>query len=41
VNTFEHPNNLTIKEKELDEVKASMIHIFPPHSVSILELYGQ
>jgi alpha-L-arabinofuranosidase len=40
-NTFEHPNRITIKKQELDGVKPSMTHIFSPHSVSILELYGQ
>jgi hypothetical protein len=40
-NTFEPPNRITIKKQELDGVKPSMTHIFSPHSVSILELYGQ
>ena len=38
-NTFENPDNVTIKEKEINDVSISMAFIFPPHSMRILELY--
>jgi len=38
-NTFEEPENITIKEKTLEGMNSLMIHSFPPHSVTILELY--
>lgn len=40
-NTFEHPDRIGIKETVLPDARASMLYQFPPHSVTILELYKQ
>ncbi|HEX9971409.1 MAG TPA: alpha-L-arabinofuranosidase C-terminal domain-containing protein [bacterium] len=38
-NTFENPDNVTIKEKEVKNISSPMTYIFPPHSVTILKFY--
>ena len=40
-NTFEHPDRIGIKDTVLLDARASMLYQFPPHSVTILELYKQ
>jgi len=40
-NTFEHPGRVAIREKALEGAGPSMSYQFPPHSVTILELYRQ
>jgi len=40
-NTFEHPGRVAIREKALEGPGPSMTYQFPPHSVTILELYRQ
>jgi alpha-N-arabinofuranosidase len=39
-NTFDQPGNITIKEEALGDIKPTFTHTFPPHSVTVLELYG-
>jgi alpha-N-arabinofuranosidase len=38
-NTFEKPDNITIKSKTMRNLKDTEMYNFPPHSVSILEYY--
>jgi alpha-N-arabinofuranosidase len=40
-NTFEKPDNITIKDKTVRNLKDTVIYNFSPHSVSILEYYRQ
>ena len=40
-NTFAEPNRITIREQPLRGAAAGMVHTFPPHSVTILEMYRQ
>jgi alpha-N-arabinofuranosidase len=40
-NTFEKPDNITIKDKTLRNLNNPVIYNFPPHSVSILEYYRE
>ena len=38
-NTFDQPDNITVKEEDIDDAKSNFIYTFAPHSVTILEFY--
>lgn len=40
-NSFESPDNITVREEELRGVGGSFKYRFPPHSVTVMELYRQ
>lgn len=40
-NTFAQPDRVIIKERPLEAGSPAMTYSFPPHSVTILEMYRE